>query len=157
MASESDEESFPPPPQLTVKTPRLKRKAPPPPPAPQQPPPPPPPPPPQQASPPSPSSLHSNQTPSTPLSEEDEPPTFLSAPLYPPYLVTISRDIEISQNSPSQTLSDTEEFPPLPDLPQRKTIKEFWRSKKVNLANVCVDLKNVFESMERALSIIKQT
>ena len=143
MASDSDEESFPPPPQLTVKTPRLKRKAPPP---------PPPPPPPQQASPPSPSSIHS-----IPLSDCDEPPTILSAPLYPPYLVTISRDIEISQNSPSQTLADTEEFPPLPDLPQRKTIKEFWRSKKVNLVNVCEDLKNVFESMEQALSIIKQT
>ena len=151
MVWDSEEETFPPPPPvspvvlLTTKTPGQKRRAPPP--------PPPRAPPPQhrqtESPPPSPLSLPSTsprQSPTHSFSELCSSPTLVSAPLYPAQnLVIISRDIEISQySSPSQTISDPEEFPPLPNLPEKPS---FWSS-TLNWTNIREGLEYKIDCME---------
>ena len=153
MVLDSDEESFPPPPPVsavvtvTTKTPGQKRRAPPPPPRA---------PPPQrrltESPPPSPLSLpstSSRQSPTLSFSELCSSPTLVSAPLYPPpHLVTISRDLEISQySSPSQTISDPEEFPPLPNLPEKQRFGPFWSSMFI-WTNIREGLEYKLSSME---------
>ena len=153
MVLDSDDESFPPPPPvsavvtLTTRTPGQKRRAPPPP--PQRAPPP------QrrhtESPPPSPTSLTSTsprQSPTLSFSELCSSPTLVSAPLYPQaHLVRISRDIEISQYSspsPSQTISDPEEFPPLPNLPEKQRFGPFWSS----WTDIREDLEYKLDSLE---------
>ena len=155
---DSDEESFPPPPPVsavvtvTTKTPGQKRRAPPPP-HPRAPPP-------QrrltESPPPSPLSLpstSSRQSPTLSFSDLCTSPTLVSAPLYPPpHLVTISRDIEISQYSspspsPSQTISDQEEFPPLPSLPEKQRFDPLWSS-MFNWSNIREGLEYKLDSVE---------
>ena len=156
MVWDSEEETFPPPPPvspvvlLTTKTPGQKRRAPPP--------PPPRAPPPQhrqtESPPPSPLSLPSTsprQSPTHSFSELCSSPTLVSAPLYPAQnLVIISRDIEISQySSPSQTIADPEEFPPLPNLPEKQRFGPLGSS-MFNLSNIREDLEYKLDSLERS-------